>query len=36
MQICSEAIKKGMKDGTKSGFEGRMKRLEKESKQHGE
>jgi len=28
-QICSEAIKKGMKDGTKSGFEGRMKRLEK-------
>jgi hypothetical protein len=33
MQICSEAIKKGMKDGTKSGFEGRMKRLEKESQQ---
>lgn len=36
MKICSEAIKKGLKDGTKSGFEGRMKRLEKESKQHRE
>ncbi len=33
MQICLEAIKKGMKDETKSGFEGRLKRLEKESKQ---
>ena len=30
IQICSEAIKKGLKDGTKSGFEGRMKRLERE------
>jgi hypothetical protein len=36
MKICSEAIKKGMKDGTKSGFEGRMKRLEKEAKQHAQ
>jgi hypothetical protein len=34
MRICSEAIKKGMKDETKSGFEGRMKRLEKKSRQH--
>ena len=33
MKICSEAIQKGLKDGTKSGFEGRMKRLERESSQ---
>jgi len=33
MKVCSDAIKKGFKDGTKSGFEGRMKRLEKESNQ---
>lgn len=36
MKNCSEAIEKGMKDGTKSGFEGRMKRLEKEAKQHAQ
>ena len=30
MQICAEAITKGMKDGTKSGFAGRLERLEKE------
>jgi hypothetical protein len=33
MKICAEAIRRGFKDGTKSGFEGRMKRLERESKQ---
>ena len=31
MEICAEAIRRGFKDGTKSGFEGRMKRLERES-----
>lgn len=31
IKICSEAIKKGIKDGTRSGFEGRIKRLEKEA-----
>lgn len=36
MKICSEAIGKGMKDGTKSGFEGRLERLKKESERHVE
>lgn len=30
MAICVEAIERGLRDGTKSGFEGRLKRLEKE------
>jgi hypothetical protein len=30
--ICIEAINRGLRDGTKSGFEGRLMRLEKESK----
>jgi hypothetical protein len=30
--ICADAITRGLQDGTKSGFEGRLKRLEKESK----
>ncbi len=34
MKLCSEAIKRGLEDGTKSGFEGRMKRLQKESSQN--
>lgn len=33
IQICLEAIEKGLKDGTKSSFEGRMKRLERERQQ---
>jgi hypothetical protein len=33
MKICAEAVSKGLPDGTKSGFEGRMLRLAKESKQ---
>lgn len=33
IKICSDAIKNGLKDRTKTGFEGRLKRLEKESKQ---
>lgn len=32
MKICAEAIRRGFKDGTKSSFEGRLKRLERESK----
>jgi hypothetical protein len=31
IKVCSEAIAKGLKDGTKSGFEGRLRRLERES-----
>lgn len=30
MKICAEAIAKNLRDGTKSGFEGRLRRLEKE------
>jgi hypothetical protein len=33
--VCVDAIKRGLRDGTKSGFEGRLKRLEKEAKQSG-
>ena len=36
MQICAEAITKGMKDGTKSGFTGRLQRLEKESRRRAQ
>ncbi len=31
LRICSEALKKGLRDATKSGFEGRLRRLEKEA-----
>ena len=31
MAVCVDAIKRGLRDGTKSGFEGRLKRLERES-----
>jgi hypothetical protein len=30
MAVCIDAIKRGLQDGTKSGFEGRLKRLERE------
>jgi hypothetical protein len=29
IEICKEAISKGIRDGTKNGFEGRLKRLMK-------
>lgn len=32
MAVCREAIRRGLQDGTKSGFEGRLKRLEQELK----
>ena len=32
IEVCQNAIRRGLKDGTKSGFEGRIKRLEKELK----
>ena len=32
IKICADAIAKGLRDGTKSGFEGRLRRLEKERK----
>jgi len=32
MKICAEAIAKGLRDDTKSGFEGRLRRLEREKK----
>jgi hypothetical protein len=32
MAVCIKAIKHGLRDGTKSGFEGRLKRLERELK----
>jgi hypothetical protein len=36
MEICKTAMAKGLRDGTKSGFAGRLARLEKEAKQSGE
>jgi Uma2 family endonuclease len=32
VEICKTAIAKGLRDGTKSGFEGRVRRLEKEAR----
>jgi hypothetical protein len=32
MAVCAEAIKRELRDGTKSGFEGRLRRLDRESK----
>jgi hypothetical protein len=33
--VCKHAAQKGLKDGTKSGFEGRLKRLQKEKAKKG-